>query len=315
MNATLTSRFLSHPYLIATLGVCLGALACSSNPDTAGTGGSSASSTSGATSGSSASSGSAASSSSGGPGCLGPGYPGTITPLTFMSTDATVLDVNNAPVAGQPVFVCGVDICPFSGMTDATGHAAFNGSKSLDRPAFKFGDALTYARFGVPITTATTMLGMLHTVKLPAAGAAMAAGKSATSGNVTITLAAGTTLDFNIMYQTPAEQELRAAAMPVAMAMPLIDPKLTLAVLYGVAPAETVFCPAAAVTAPNDPQWPAGTDVEFYIHSVEVAQDWAPYARWAKVSDGKVSADGMTISTTPGQGLPVLEVFGIQKKP
>jgi len=69
------------------------------------------------------------------------------------------------------------------------------------------------------------------------------------------------------------------------------------------------------VTVPNDPMWAAGTDVEFYIHSVDVGQDWAPYAGWAKVSDGKVSADGKTISTAAGQGLPVLEVFGIQKKP
>ncbi len=61
--------------------------------------------------------------------------------------------------------------------------------------------------------------------------------------------------------------------------------------------------------------WPAGTAVEFYIHSVSVDQEWAPYAGWAKVSDGAVSADGKTIATADGQGLPVLEVFGIQKKP
>src|SRR5439155_21528611 len=96
---------------------------------------------------------------------------------------------------------------------------------------------------------------------------------------------------------TPADQELRAAAIPVGMAKPVIDPKLNLQILYGVAPAETGFCPAAAVSVPNDAMWPAGTDVEFYIHSVDTAQDWAPYAGWAKVSDGKVSADGKTIST------------------
>jgi len=234
----------------------------------------------------------------------------------FMSADVTIHDEADMPVAGQPTFVCGIDVCPFTGKTDATGHSAYSGAKSLIRPAFKFGDALTYARFGVPLTMASTMLGTLHTVKLPAAGTPFAAGTDVVSGKVTINIPAGGMANPDTLaYPNPPDQAFRAAELPIAMAKPLIDPKLTLEVVYGVAPAETTFCPAATVTVPNSPMWPAGTDVEFYIHSVDVGQEWAPYAGWAKVSDGKVSADGKTISTAAGQGFPILETFGIQKKP
>ncbi len=76
----------------------------------------------------------------------------------------------------------------------------------------------------------------------------------------------------------------------------------TIAQLYGVAPVDTVFCPPAKVTVPNaDPaKLPAGTDVEFLILNVETIESWGPYGEWQKVSDGKVSADGKTITTTEG---------------
>lgn len=65
---------------------------------------------------------------------------------------------------------------------------------------------------------------------------------------------------------------------------------------------------------PNSAKWPAGTDVEFVIHGVDVGQEWAAYGKWQKVSDGKVSADGATVSTVDGGGLPVLTAFGVRKK-
>jgi hypothetical protein len=77
---------------------------------------------------------------------------------------------------------------------------------------------------------------------------------------------------------------------------------------------DTFFCPAAMVTVPNTPGWAAGTAVEFYVHGLSVGQEHVPYGEWAKISDGAVSADGTTISTAAGGGLPVLSAFGIKKK-
>lgn len=91
--------------------------------------------------------------------------------------------------------------------------------------------------------------------------------------------------------------------------------------LYGLAPAETTICPPAAVTvalphattSPNDLGWMAGTAVEFWEMTTDTGQTWAPYAGWAKISDGTVSADGTSVSTKPGQGFPFLETFAIRK--
>ena len=59
-------------------------------------------------------------------------------------------------------------------------------------------------------------------------------------------------------------------------------------------------------------EWAAGAAVEFYIHGLDVGQEWAPYAGWAKVSDGKVSDDGTEVVTADGQGIPVLSTFGVR---
>jgi hypothetical protein len=65
---------------------------------------------------------------------------------------------------------------------------------------------------------------------------------------------------------------------------------------------------------PNTAGWPAGTEVEFWLHGVYPGEDWAPYGGWAKVSDGVVSGDGQSVETADGQGVPTLSVFGIKLK-
>jgi hypothetical protein len=60
--------------------------------------------------------------------------------------------------------------------------------------------------------------------------------------------------------------------------------------------------------------WAAGTAVEFFVSGIDVGQQWAKWASWAKVSDGQVSSDGATISTTAGQGLPVLANLAVRSR-
>ena len=74
--------------------------------------------------------------------------------------------------------------------------------------------------------------------------------------------------------------------------------------------------PAAAVTVPNSARWTAGATVEFYLLGTDVSQQWAPFAGWAKISDGQVSADGATVSTSADAGFPFLDAaFGVRLKP
>jgi hypothetical protein len=93
-----------------------------------------------------------------------------------------------------------------------------------------------------------------------------------------------------------------------------VDPTLGFEIIVATTPVATEFCPAAELRLPNSLNWVANTPVEFFVHGVEIAEDYAPYGGWAKVSDGSVSPDGVSIVTSEDGGIPVLGVFGIKIK-
>ncbi len=246
-----------------------------------------------------------------------PGFGDGAGPIAITSVGATITDLADQPVAGLPVAVRGIDLS-FAGSTNASGDVTVSPNHSIHHPAFVYGDALTYPLLEIPLTAATTALGTIHTAALPASGVAFVPGSAITSGPVTVTLATGTTvLVDELTYDTPEKQQFRAVALPVAKLGPLVTPSgLALVQLYGVAPVQTLFCPSAKITVPNDAALPAAAAVEFYILGSDAGQAWAPYAGWTKISDGAVSADGNTVSTSAGGGFPILEgVFGIRLAP
>lgn len=224
-------------------------------------------------------------------------------------------------LAGQPVpkdlsaQVCGTDIC-ITGTTNALGAVTEQVNQTLVKPAFKYGDARTFAKMLIPVKAGNTDFGVITTAALPAAGVDFVPGKTMVSGDVSIEIAANGVAEVDpLLYPEALDQQLRAVTIPVDKVPAVLAGAPTITQLYGVAPVDTVFCPPAKVTVPNaDPAaLPAGADVEFLILNVETIESWGPYGEWQKVSDGKVSADGKTIATT--EGLPVLHLFGIRKKP
>lgn len=305
--------------------VVLAASACSSDPGGGsggeGGGGSEAASTATAasTSGAGGGSGGAGGGGVGGAGssndCPKTLNHGEATTLTVTSLEATVVDLEGKPAAQIPAQLCGTDIC-LKGETDEAGHVLVSGGgKTLARPAFKYGDGLLYGRFAVPLSEGKSSFPSAVTPRLPEPGAPLEAGKEATSGGVTLVLASGTEVDIDTLtYTSPEEEAFRAALIPLEKAPPAVDPSLGLEILYAAAPVETFFCPAAELVVPNTPGWPADTEVEVFVHGVDTSERFVPYGGWAKVSDGRVSADGATVATSPGGGLPVLSAFGIRKK-
>lgn len=287
----------------------------------------SSSSTDGTSSSSSSSSGSSSGGGSGGAGTGGGGGaapiecnptkdPGPANDVAVTSAEATVVDLMNNPVKDNIVQLCGLNLC-LNGTTGADGHVIVQaGNKMLTNPAFKYGDGFLYGKFAVPLKDAVTALGTVVTAALPASGEAMVPGKAVISGGVTLTIPAGAGVNVDVLtYDTPDKQVFKAASVPVDKALPSLDPTLGLKALYVVAPVDTVFCPPATVMVDNAAALPAGSAVEFWIHGVGVEEYYVPYGGWAKISDGTVSADGKTISTSPGGGLPILTVFGVRAKP
>ncbi len=264
-------------------------------------------------------------------------YGGGETSMSGASVTAKIVDETGAPVAGQPIYICGIDICSSPGVTGSDGSASIQTNLTIKRAAFKAGDSVTYSELAIPLTTAATdfttgghALALAKLSDKP--GTTLTPGTSVTSGDVTVTLPAGGQVEINtLVYATTDNQKLRAVAIPLANSGPVLPTMVggapaDFALLYGVAPADTLLCPAAKVTvalphkttaAYNDLGWTPGTAVEFWITTVDVGQLFAPYAGWAKMSDGVVSADGSNVATLDGAqgGFVVLENFAIRKAP
>jgi hypothetical protein len=242
---------------------------------------------------------------------------GMALPLTVLSVKGRVLDPNGAPIPKLLAQVCGTNLC-INGTTDATGTALVDvGNKMLTNPAFKYGEGYKFARFAAPLPKggAYEFADDNTTAALPAQGAAFTPGQDAVSGGVTLSIPAGGVVNVDTLnYDMPDMQLFRAVEIPIAKAGPAVDKSLNLEILYGAGPIETTLCPAAAVSVPNTPNWPAGTAVEFFVHGVDVSEIYAPYGGWAKVSDGVVSADAKAVVTAKGGGLPIVSAFGVRKK-
>lgn len=224
-----------------------------------------------------------------------------------------------APVPDILAQLCGLDLC-LGGNTNATGYVQVSGDGlAILQPAFKIGDGLVYAKMLRPLGPGDVVFDSFVTPKLPpmAQGAKLAPGTIMQSAGTSLELAAGGAFEVDILlFDDPTTQVYRAASIPAAAMDPSFvvgGPKLE--VFHALAPTGTLSCPPAKFTMANDAGWAAGTSVEFFVLGMEVSEVWAPYGEFGKVSDGRVSDDGKTISTTDGQGLPILGIIGVRRVP
>jgi hypothetical protein len=304
-------------------GLALFGAACGSEEDDDGPGaaGAGASSSTGSPAGSG---GGGSGATGGGPGSGGTGggsnpgceepptFPGTGPTLVVQNVQATLHDTDGEPIGESEVQLCGHNLCLF-GTTNANGQVSVTGTDELDRPAFKYGDGTRQARFAIAITEPTNDFGTLVTVALPSQGVDLAIGTPLQSGPMTLELAPGSGFQIDeLTWDDPEEILFRAAAMDPTVLPAGVEVPAGIVTVYGVAPLETVFCPPAKVTVTNDADLPPDSVVEFWSHGVDIFEHAAPYASWRKVSEGKVSADGATISTSPDEGIEVLTTFGIK---
>jgi hypothetical protein len=145
-------------------------------------------------------------------------------------------------------------------------------------------------------------------------GEPLVAGLTASSAALSLTLTPEAEIEFDrLTYQGEAELALRAVQVPLEGAPEVIDPALGFELVYAATPMETRFCPPAQLKLENLEGWEPETEVEIWLHGIDITEEWAPYGGWAKVSEAVVSADGRRIeSTVPG--LPVLGVLGFKRR-
>lgn len=228
------------------------------------------------------------------------------------SIQGSVVDTAGAAASTVPVQVCGKNKCLY-GTTSASGSVTVtNDGSNLDRPLFKVGDGLTTARSAYPITTPTATV-MATVQSMTDSAKAFTAGTTLTAANASLEIAAGGTAGFAIEFGDPAMQTFRAGEVPTAKIADIATGQ-TFVGLWGFGPIETVLCPPAKLTVKNDTGLAANAAVEFYLQELNTGEGFGTYGDWVKVADGAVSADGATISTNAGSGIPELGLIGIKAK-
>jgi hypothetical protein len=330
-TGTTTMRPLLHLcWLLPSLAL---AVACSSSDDgnggpttttTTETGG-----TSSTTSGTGASGGSGGSDGGGsitcnyetgqGGSCQAPGFDPPTDESTVDSVSATITDLDGNPVVGLLVDVCDLSIC-YNGTTDADGDVAVNTqSHTFTGVRMLYGNGVGTVRLYAPLPpTALAALGEIQVARLPATGSPLVPGEDATSGDATLAVNADAFVEFDSMvYCTTGEQAFRSVSIPTdgSVNVPALDESYGFEIAVGLAPINTQICPPAQLTVPNTPGWAANAEVEFWYQGTLAFLDYAPFGDWALVSDGVVSADGQTVSTNEGEGIPELGLVAIRLKP
>lgn len=256
----------------------------------------------------------------------GPGFADDTPARSISSVTGRIVDTDGNPLSDVPVQLCGTDLC-FIGKTGADGSVmecksgvcsdGFTPSGAMKDPAFKHGRGANYARFAYLLPDGDDFdLGDVTALPIPAPGegAVLEAGKSATSGGVTLTLAEGTEIEASLDFISDDEKQFRAATMNPEDAPAAVSADLGLEIVVGMAPFDTTVCPGAKVSLDNTQGWAPGTEVEFLLHGLSVLEEWAPYAGWAVIGTGAVSEDGATIAMDDDSELRELSTLGVRRK-
>lgn len=296
------------PRLHSAVGLCcLVAAACSSDPAASdssqgGTGGTAATSTGGA--------GKAGATTKSCP--RGDNPRSAVEPTALGLVSGSIVDEQGEPTRAGLVQVCGTDICRNADVGE-DGTFADRVEGPINVPACKFGDGLSWAKLAVPLVEGDNELGTLVTVRLPdyADGVPLVPGETATSDGVSLTLADDAHVVPNILdYETEAERALRAVELPEAARAQLGEDFVT---AFALSPLETRICPNPSLQIENRAGLDAGTELELYLLGLDAEERFVPYARWAKVADGRVSDDGATLEFP--DGVPLLTAIGVKVKP
>lgn len=302
------NRCLSPVACFALVFAVSAAVGCGdSDGDTSGGGASGTTSSGQTTTGTGATSGTGntSSSSTGYPECDEPTpLPGAADDVDVSNVQVTARDEANMPIASTTFQLCGTNLC-LTASTNTLGGAVFMNSQStLDRPLFKPGDSLTFAKFGYPYTAGSPspLIGIFP--RMVDSMADSVPGSTVSVAGASLALPAGGGFSFDeLTFDSPEKRTFRAAQVPENL-VEQVTGDASFVMAYALGPIDTLLCPEAELTVDNYANLPAGTQVEFWAQEVSIEEFFGGYGEWVKLDDGEVSADGTTVSTSVG--LPVI---------
>lgn len=228
--------------------------------------------------------------------------------------EASMVDVNGAPITTEKLFLCGTNICTPPLATDMQGKISEFVCSYFVRGAAKYVGDVRFASFAsLAPMTANVTIPPLTLVALPMAGVDITATGTFTSNNVSL-ITTGATIVFDPSEpMDPNLHKFRAVQIPTGKFPPGTPANIEVA--YGLGPVNAVIKPSAKLTVPNPMSWPQGTVVEFYLNSMNGfdAMPVVPYGGWGAIGLGKVDQGAATISTDPGvgNGIPMIGMVGL----
>jgi hypothetical protein len=236
---------------------------------------------------------------------------------------ANYIDQAGSPAEDVNTTICGTNLCSTPVDSDASGAVSVDaGGSTYSDSSFNVShSAKGYIKLSGRIPSSPTYdFGTVRVFRFApfSEGVDILPGASASHGGVTLTVPAGSVVEYDLLSFTEDQRPLLGMVADItgydASELPAVYPSLGLEVLVAVSPLGTHICPAAALSFDNVMGWDPGAAVEILINGAKIFDHYAPYGEWSLISDAVVSADGKTVETVADQGVETLGTFGARLK-
>lgn len=140
-----------------------------------------------------------------------------------------------------------------------------------------------------------------------------AAGGAFTAGDVTLTVSPGTMLEFDLEDALLGElgKRLRVTYVPMAQA-PAFAREANLVAVWALGPFNLLADHPVAVRVANRAGLAPNTPVEFVVLGQDILAEPPTAGRAIVAATGRVSADGMSVTTDPGTGISYVTWVGVR---
>jgi len=237
-----------------------------------------------------------------------------------MRVRGRAVDLTGAPFGNGVITYCGA-IC-FATNADAMGNFSLDVGTFIDPSVYSLlvhgrpDHGSLYVASPAPVDGVVTLAEPVAVPRYQDMGPMLpstTAGGTFTAGDVMLTVAPGTALEFDVedALLGALGQQMRAVYVPMAQA-PRFARDAGLAAVWALAPFNLLADRPMAVRVANRTGLAPNTAVEFVVLGQEIVRAPPTAGQAIVAATGRVSADGMFVTTDPGTGISFVTWLGIR---
>ncbi len=214
-----------------------------------------------------------------------------------------LVHLDDRPAAGVTAMSCSRGLC-MAADSDALGRVHVQPCSYVLEPTFRVVGFDRYVSFAMPLRNPTEsfVFERVPITPLPAKGVPFAA----------VTSMNGVVLEAEHVEVDPFGAYADFRACPLERVPSGLDRGLGFARMYALGPQDTKLEPRAKLSLPNAERWPAGAEVEVWLHNADLPTGTpAKMGEWWRAARAVVEGD--RIVTAPGEGIPLLTVIGVRR--